>query len=31
VPGSNLVTVPVQINGKPKNFLLSVSADPTRI
>ena len=31
VPGSNLVTVPVQINGKPKNFLLSVSADPTRV
>jgi hypothetical protein len=31
ISGSNLVTVPVQINGKPKQFLLSVSTDPSRI
>jgi hypothetical protein len=31
VPGSNLVTVPVAINGKPKNFLLAVSANPMKV
>ena len=31
IPASNLMTVPVQINGKPKQFLLDIGADPTEI
>jgi predicted aspartyl protease len=31
VPGSNLVTVPVEINGKPKQFLLDISTAPMEI
>jgi len=31
VPGSNLMTVPVEINGTPKQFLLDISARPTEI
>lgn len=29
--GTNLVTVPVAINGKPKQFLLDIGTKPTRI
>ena len=31
VQGSNLVTVPVEINGKPKNFLLSVGTNASTV
>ncbi len=31
VRGTNLVTVPVAINGKPRQFLLDLSTRPTRI
>jgi len=31
VPGSDLVTVPVEINGKPKQFLLTISNNPTEV
>ena len=31
VADSNLLTVPVAINGKPKEFLLAVSGNPTQI
>ena len=31
LPGSDLVTVPVAINGKPKQFLLALSANPDEI
>ena len=31
VPGSNLVTVPVAINGAPKQFLLDIGTHPTRV
>ncbi|MGZ5926305.1 MAG: aspartyl protease family protein [Rhizomicrobium sp.] len=31
LPGSNLMTVPVAINGKPKQFLLALSANPDEI
>ena len=31
VVNSNLLTAPVQINGKPKEFLLAISANPTQI
>ena len=31
VQGSNLVTVPVEINGKPKNFLLSVGTSASTV
>jgi Aspartyl protease len=31
VPGSNLMTVPVEINGSPKLFLLDISRNPDQI
>jgi len=31
IQGSNLVTVPVEINGKPKNFLLSVGTNASTV
>jgi len=31
IPGSSLVTVPVEINGKPRKFLLGVSTSPTKV
>ena len=31
IPGSDLVTVPVEINGKPKRFLLAVSAQSSSV
>lgn len=31
VAGSNLLTVPVEINGKPQQFLLAVGTNPTEI
>jgi len=31
VPGTNLVTVPVQINGAPKQFLLDIGANPDEV
>lgn len=31
LPGSNLMTVPVQINGQPKQFLLDIGTSPTGI
>jgi beta-lactamase regulating signal transducer with metallopeptidase domain len=31
IPGSDLVTVPVEINGKPKQFLLDLSTNPTEV
>ena len=31
LPGSDLVTVPVEINGKPRQFLLDVSTNPTEV
>lgn len=31
VPGNDLMTVPVAINGTPKEFLLDVGTDPTEI
>lgn len=31
IPGSTLVTVPVEISGKPKKFLLAVGTTPSRI
>jgi len=31
VPGSDLMTVPVEINGAPKQFLLDFDTDPTEI
>ena len=31
VANSNLLTAPVEINGKPKEFLLAISANPTQI
>ena len=31
IPGSDLMTVPVEINGKPKQFLLDIGTDPTEI
>ena len=31
LPGSDLMTVPVAINGKPKQFLLALSANPDEI
>ena len=31
IPASDLVTVPVEINGKPKQFLLDIGTDPTEI
>lgn len=31
VPGTNLVTVPVQINGAPKQFLLDIGTDPDSV
>jgi hypothetical protein len=31
IPGSDLMTVPVEINGKPKQFLLDIGTNPTEI
>jgi hypothetical protein len=31
IPASNLMTVPVEINGKPKQFLLDIGASATEI
>jgi hypothetical protein len=31
LPGSDLMTVPVEINGKPKQFLLDIGTNPTEI
>jgi len=31
ISNSNLVTVPVELNGKPKNFLLSVGSAPSTV
>ena len=31
VANSNLLTAPVEINGKPKEFLLAISGNPTEI
>ena len=31
VPGSDLITVAVAINGKPKQFLLNLSPDPSEV
>ena len=31
VAGSNLMTVPVAINGKPKQFLLDIGTGPTEV
>src|SRR5215469_5877902 len=31
IPNSNLVAVPVEINGKPKNFLLSAGSAPSTV
>lgn len=31
VPGSDLMTVPVEINGKPKQFLLDIGTGPTEV
>src|ERR1700722_12394844 len=31
VPGSDLMTVPVEVNGTPKQFLLDVGTNPTEI
>lgn len=31
VPGSDLVTVPVEINGKPKQFLLDIGSNASRV
>jgi hypothetical protein len=31
IPGSNLMTVPIEINGKPKDFLLDIGTDPMEI
>ena len=31
IPGSNLMVAPLEINGKPKQFLLAVSTDSSRI
>ena len=31
IPASDLVTVPVEINGKAKQFLLAVSANPSSV
>ncbi len=31
VPGSDLMTVPVEINGKPKQFLLDIGTNPTKV
>ena len=31
LPGSDLMTVPVEVNGKPKQFLLDIGTNPTEI
>jgi hypothetical protein len=31
IPGSNLVTVPVEIDGKPKQFLLDIGTDASEV
>jgi len=31
VPGNDLMTVPVEVNGTPKQFLLDVGTDPTEV
>ena len=31
LPGSDLMTVPVEVNGRPKQFLLDIGTNPTEI